>query len=150
MEDRPAPVTPSGVGPVDWGTVSSDGESNRSLTRDPTRPHGLRRLQILNDGGLCVYDRVWLWDLDASADRVASLIQAMQAFGREIDGGGMAVWNSVVFPLHECAVVVCVQRCVALCSRISSVLLQIWDLWLHNDQGTSALCFMMLATANGR
>jgi hypothetical protein len=67
----------------DWDASTTGG----SESGQRERPCGLRRLQIVSDAGECVFDRVWLWELDVSPDRVANLIQSMQKFGREIDGG---------------------------------------------------------------
>ena len=65
--------------PTDWSTHESD------HARD--RLHSIRRIQVLDGDGTCLFDRTWLWELDVAVDRVASFVQTLKQFGREVEGG---------------------------------------------------------------
>ena len=44
--------------------------------------------QILDKRGVCLFDKMWRWELDVRPERVAALVHSMRQFSREIDEGG--------------------------------------------------------------
>lgn len=110
---------------MEGGAPRSPGEWSESTAGSEPRAHGVRRVQVLDDGGSCVYDRVWSWDTDVTPDRVANFVQTLRQFGKEVDGGGARSLPSPLscgFLLHAFAVVACSCFPCASSSCVLSVL----------------------------
>ncbi len=52
----------------------------------------LRRLQLIDKRGVCVFDKPWRWDVETRPERVAAFVHCLRQFSREIDEGGSTPW----------------------------------------------------------